>query len=218
MDKRIANAMASVIVMGGGIGHLAPEATSSQEMTAMERAAHVATDVGEAADDASSADDVAKEAETVWGQLASESDAHKPPDVNPEGADPQKDLLELEGAREERRRAKADKDVALGDQEEVSSGNITAPAPPAVGESAVTGEEQAQDAAPADEEQSRAVAEADQERAGSMVEDQRQAEASQHWASASAEDQDPGQHHAQATTEPDIWLEDDADVYDPDVD
>ena len=40
----------------------------------------------------------------------------------------------------------------------------------------------------------------------------------QHQAAAAAEDQDPGQHQAAAATEPDIWLEDDADVHDPDVD
>jgi hypothetical protein len=247
MDKRFANAIASIIAAGGGISaHLAAEATPFHEMTTMEQATHVVTDVGEAADDASSADDVTKKAETVDDQLTSKADARPSPEANPEGDDPQKILLDLEGNQEEEKREKADKDVALGDHEEVSSGNITDPAPPAVGESAVTGEEQAQDAAPADEEQSRAVAEADQERAGSIVEDQRQAEASQHsasataedqdpgqsqaaaaaedrepgqhWASATAEDQDPGQSQAAATTEPDVWLEDDADVHDPDID
>ena len=147
-------------------------------MTAIEQTATAVTDVGKVADDASSADDVAKKAETVDDQLTSEADVHESPDANPEGGDPQKVLLDLEGDQEEKKKKKADEDLALGDREEVSSGNITAPAPPAGGESAVTGEEQAQGAAPADEEQSRAAAGADQQRAEAAAgADQQRAEA-----------------------------------------
>jgi hypothetical protein len=96
----------------------------------------------------------------------------------------------------------------------VSGGNITAPASPADRESAMTTEEQAKEAAPA-EEQSRMVAEADHERAEAAAVNR---DPGEHCASATAEDQDPGQHQAEATTEPDIWLEDDADVHDPDID
>ena len=162
MGKRINNGLASIVAAVGPV-HMPPaaEVTPFHEMTAIEQTATVVTDVGKVADDASSADDVAEKAETVDDQLTSEADAHKSPEANPEGDDPQKVLLDLEGEQEEEKKKKADEDLALGDHKEVYSGNITGPTPTARGESAVTGEEQTQDAAPADEEQSRAVAEAD---------------------------------------------------------
>ena len=86
-------------------------------------------------------------------------EAARPAQKDPEGDpdDPQKTLLHGREREEKEEREKEDEELDLGDREEVSSGNITAPAPPAGGESAVTGEEQAQGAAPADEERSRAA-------------------------------------------------------------
>ena len=153
MNKRqkLIRGLVTVIASHGGISAApAAEVTSFHEMTAMEQTAHVETDVGKAADDISSADDVAKKAEAIDHQLTSEADAHPSPEANPEGDDPQKLLLDLEGKREEEKQEEAKEDVALGDREEVSAGNIIAPASPASRESAVTGEARAEAAGEAE--------------------------------------------------------------------
>lgn len=204
MGKKIANAMASVVAFGGGIhAQTTAAAESFHEMATAEQAAAVVTDAGETADDVSSADDVAKKAETVDDQLTSKADAHKSPEPNP---DWQEILLEDEGDRELKKKEEADQDLALGDREEVSSGNITAPAPSAGRESAVTSEEQAQEAAPTDEERAGAAAEADQERAA--IEDEEQY-------GGPAEENEPVD---ETWVDDETWVEDDADVNDPDID
>jgi hypothetical protein len=172
MGKRLVNVAASIIAVVGGPLHLssATDVTSSGEMTLMEQAAAGVTDVGEAVDNASSLDDVAKKAETTGDQLTSEADVHKSPGPNP---DWDKILLDRAGEQEKEKRKKADKDLALGNLEEVSRGNITAPAPRTGEESAVTDEEQAQGAAAADEKWAQTAPKADQERAGVAIEDTR---------------------------------------------
>lgn len=227
MGKRINNGLASIVAAIGPV-HLPPaaEVMPFHEMTAIKQTATAVTDAGKVADDASSADDVAEKAETVDDQLTSEADAHKSPEANPEGDDPQKVLLDLEGDQEEKKKEKADEDLALGDHKEVSSGNITGPAPPASGESAVTGEEQTQEAAPAEKEQSRTVAEADHEQADAAA----QADDESH-EQAAAEDEERLGHPAEesepvdetwvndeAWIEDEAWVEDDDDVNDPDTD
>ena len=113
----------------------------------------------------------------------------------------------------------------LGDGEDVSSGNITAPEPPAGEESAVSAGEQAQNAAPVDDERAQAAAEADQHPPDAS------AEADQEWAEASAPPDDESHQQAAAEDEEqfgrpaeesepvdETWVEDDTDVNDPDID
>ena len=177
-------------------------------MTAFEQKATAVTDAGKAADDISSADDVAKKAEAIDHQLTSEADAHPSPEANPEGDDPQEVLLDLAGDQEEEKQKKAKEDLALGDGEEVSSGNITAPASPASRESAMTGEGRATvteaDQARADDESHEQAATEDEERLGRP-----------------AEESEPGEEtwvNDEAWIEDEAWVEDDDDVNDPDTD
>jgi hypothetical protein len=224
MSKRTANVLASIVAAAGGV-HARPaaEAMPFHEMTAIEQTATAVTDVGKVADDASSADDVAEKAEAIDDQLISEADAHESPEANPEGDDPQKGLLDLEGDREEKKQEKADEDLALGDREEVSAGNITAPAPPAGGESAVTGEEQAPGTAPGDEEGSRAAAEADQERAEATA----RADDESHEQAATEDEERLGRPAEESEPVDETWMDDETwveevedydDVNDPDID
>ncbi|MDQ2810938.1 MAG: hypothetical protein M3Z75_03410 [Actinomycetota bacterium] len=129
MGKRAVN-LAARAVLSAGIVHsgAALEPAPPREMTTIEQMATVVTDAGQAADDVSSTDDVTKKAEAVSQQLTSEAGAHPSPDADPEGGDPQEALRDLEEFREEDKLKKADKDVALGDREQVSSGDIIAPA------------------------------------------------------------------------------------------
>ena len=226
MNKRFTRGIATFIAAHGGISAPpAAEATSFHEMTAIEQVTAAGTDVGKTADNASSADDIAKKAKTVHDQLASETDAHQSPDAGPEGDDPQKILLDLEGDQEEEKLKKADEDLALGDHEEVSSGNVTAPAPPADRESAVTGEEQAQRAASAEQERSWAAAEADKQRAEAAAEaDQQRAEAAaradggSHQHAATEDEERFGRPAEESEPADETWMEDDVDVNDPDID
>jgi|GEM_PF-4132902 hypothetical protein len=137
--------------------------------------------------------------------------------------------------REEKEREKAKEDVALGDREKVSGGKIIAPPSPASEESNMTGEgsaattaddeERAQAAAEADQERAEAAIEADQQRAEAAAEaDQERAEAAaradeESHQQAAAEDEDrfgcPAEESAPAD---ETWLEDDANVNDPDID
>jgi hypothetical protein len=212
MGKRT-NLMASVVAGLGGIhAGQAAEATPFREMPAIEKTATAGMYVGQAADDASSAGDVAKKVEAIDHQLTSEADVHHSPEANPEGDDPQKVLRDLEGAQEEEKRKKAENDVALGDREEVSGGNIIALESPASGESTVTGEGSAVTAAD-DEERARADAEADQQRAEATA----RADDESHQQAAAEDEEQFGCPAEESGPADDAWLEDDADVNDSDI-
>ena len=157
---------------------------------------------------------------------AGAEEAARPPGKEPEGYsdEQQTDLLHARKKQEEDDREKADENLELGDHEEVSDGNITAPASPASGESAVTSEGQAPGTAAADEERAQAAAEADQQWAETAPEaDQEQAEAAvraddESHQQAAAEDEERFGCPAEETEPADeTWLEDDADVNDPDI-
>jgi hypothetical protein len=165
-------------------------------------------------------------------------EAARPPGKEPEGyADEQQmSFLHARKKQEEENKEKADENVELGDREEVSGGNIIAPASPVGGESAVTGEGQAPGTAADDEERAQAAAKADQQRAEAAAKaDQQRAEAAakadQQRAEAAARADD--ESHQQAATQDEeqfgcaahesepadeTWPEDDADVDDPDID
>ena len=194
MGKRFTGAaFAAIAYFSGGDVQAAADTAS---------AARTATEFRQAVDNSVSAAEVSEEGQhlarelTVKDQVpenqpANETndarqksvgieEAARPAQKDPEGDpdDPQKTLLHGREREEKEEREKEDEELDLGDREGVSSGNITAPAPPAGGESAVTGEQRDQGAAPADEERSWAAAGADQQRAEAAAgADQQRAEA-----------------------------------------
>jgi hypothetical protein len=208
--QKLTRGIVTFMAAHGGISAaLAAEVTPFHEMTGTEKTMTVVTDFGQAADDASSANDVAKKAEEIYQQLTSKADVHPSPEADPEGGDQQKVLLDLEGDQEKEKKKKADKDLALGDHEEVSAGNIIAPASPACRESAVTGEARAE-----------AAGEADQARADDESREQAAAEDEERLGRP-AEESEPGEEtwvNDEAWVEDEAWLEDHDDVNDPDID
>lgn len=183
-------------------------------------------------------DDVATEGQVSESQPANEThdlrqrstdaeEAARSPGKKPESFsdEEQGNLLHAKKKQEEDDQDKADENLELGDREEVSGGNITAPASPAGGEPAITGEGPAQGPAEADEERVQAAAEADEERVQAAAEaDEERAEAAaradeESHQQAAAEDEDrfgsPAEESAPAD---ETWLEDDANVNDPDID
>ena len=227
--QKLTRGIVTFMAAHGGISAaLAAEVTPFHEMTATEKTMTVVTDFGQAADDASSANDVAKKAEEIYQQLTSKADVHPSPEADPEGGDQQKVLLDLEGDQEKEKKKKADKDLALGDHEEVSAGNIIAPASPAGGESAVTGEARAEAAGEADQARAEAAGEADQARAeaagGGRADDESREQAAaedEERLGRPAEESEPGEEtwvNDEAWVEDEAWLEDHDDVNDPDID
>lgn len=202
-QKLIRGAAIFIAAHGGLSASPAAEVTPFQEMTAFEQTATAVTDAGKAADDISSAEDVAKKAQAIDHQLTSEADAHPSPEANPEGDDP---LLDLEEEREQEKQKKAKEELALGDCEEVSDGNITAPASPASRESAMTGEEWAT-GTEADQARAEAAGEADQARAEAAGEaDQAQADDEERFGRP-AEESEPGK---ETWVNDEAWVEDEA--------
>ena len=149
--------------------------------------------LGDIEDEKQLLDDGAAAAEGHVPETQSANETHDPRQrsagveeaARPRGKEPgdyadeqQKDLLHARKKQEEDDREKADENLELGDREEVSGGNITAPVPPASGESAVTSEGRAPGPAADDEERAQAAAKADQARAEAAgAADQARAEA-----------------------------------------
>lgn len=244
MNERLVKTMLGVGMM---FRALHPDTDISAERTVIDNAVSAAA-VSE--DEKQLLDDVAAEGHVAETQSANETHDSRPRSAGveeaarPPGKEPgdyadeqQKDLLHARKKQEEDDREKHDENLELGDREEVSGGNITAPAPPASGESAVTsegrapgtaadGEERAQTVGEADQERAEAAGEADQERAEAAV----RADDESHEQAATedeerlgrpAEESEPGDKtwvNDEAWVEDEAWIEDDDDVDDPDID
>jgi hypothetical protein len=229
-QKLIRGAAIFIASHGGISAPPAAEVTPFLDMTTSEQMATIVTDAGKAADDISSADDLVKEGEAIYHQLTSEADAHPSPETNPDGDDT-KTLLDLEGDREKEKKKKAEEDLALGDGEEVSSGNIIAPASPDSGEStaadqqrADVDQQRAEAAADVDQQRAEAAADVDQQRAEAAAEaDQERAEAAArtdeeiHQQAAAEDEERFGCPAEESEPADETWLEDDANVNDPDI-
>jgi hypothetical protein len=218
--QKLIRGAAIVIASHGGISAPpAAEVTPFLDMTTSEQMATIVTDAGKAADDISSADDLVKEGEAIDHQLTSEADAHPTPETNPDGDDT-KTLLDLAGEQEKEKKKKAKEDLALGDGEEVSDGNILAPEPPASTESAMTSEAQAEADGETDQAQAEAASETDQAQAGDESYEQATAEDEERLGRP-AEESEPREEtwvNDEAWVENEAWVEDDDDVNDPDID
>ena len=235
MGKRIVNTAVSFGMAWQAVtGHLDTDVTVVRD--AMEVRAIVVDNgvsaVAVSEDEKQLLDDVAAQSHVPETQSANETydprhgsadaeEAATPPEKEPEGnaAEQEKNLLHAKKKQEEDDQEKAKENLALGDREEVSGGNIIAPASPASGESTVTGEGSAVTAAD-DEARAEAAGEADQARADDESHEQAATEDEERLGRP-AEESEPGDEtwvNHEAWVEDEAWMEDDDDVNDPDID